>query len=148
MVKLIPDAAISWRFTSVQATLLLGIVSSIQSDLLPLLEPIFTPEQWRLVLPAWALLILVLRHIAQPSLEAERAQLELTQADKHPGVAFDPRGQDVDAAVEGMAQALYKASGLPKPWASVSPESKDRWRTVATAALAHSQPATAAKGGA
>lgn len=70
--KLIPDARRSWRFTSVQATALLALVSSIQTELFPVLEPLFTPEQWRYVLPAWTVLIFVLRHIAQPSLHQEQ----------------------------------------------------------------------------
>jgi hypothetical protein len=148
MFKLIPDAKISWRFSSVQATLLLGIVSSIQAELFPVLEPLFSPEQWRYVLPLWTVLIYILRNIAQPALEPERQQLELDKAEMQTSPAFDARGQDVDGAIEGMAEALYAASGLAKPWANVSPESKERWRTVAAAALARNNPAKAAEGNA
>lgn len=150
MFKLIPDAKISWRFTSVQATALLAFVSSVQAELFPLLKPLFTAEQWGVVLPAWVLLILVLRHIAQPGLQRKREQLELDQLDAqdglHPEAAFDAQGQDVDGLVEGMAQALYAASGLPKLWANVSPESQERWRIVAAAALARNRPAQATEG--
>lgn len=147
--RLIPDWPLAWRFSSVQAAALLAALSAIQAEVLPLVQPLIPATQWPLVSGALALAIIILRLHAQPALEPERQQLELDQLDAQDGflvAEFDAQGQDVDGLVEGMAQALYAASGLPKDWAQVSPESQERWRSVATAALARNRPATASEG--
>jgi hypothetical protein len=145
-IKLIPDAKLSWRFWSTQATVLLGLVSSIQVELFPLLQPFFTPEQWRILLPVWTVIILVLRHIAQPALEPHRQQLDLDHAEATPPAALLADQLD-DEAIEHMAAVLYEAGGLSKPWADVSAESKHRWRLVARAAVKRAPPADESTGG-
>ena len=77
MLHLIPDAKLAWRFASVQAALLLTVLSAVQLELLPLIQPLVPPEQWPYVSAGIALLIIVLRVIPQPALETPRAQLEL-----------------------------------------------------------------------
>ena len=139
-MKLIPEARLAWRFGSVQGALVLAFLSAVQAEVLPLVAPLFAPEVWPWVSGVLALAIVVLRLAAQPALEPERQQLQMAQAAVQTTPAFDVRGQDVDGVIEGMAEALYSASGLTKPWAYVSPEFRERWRTVAAAALAHSRP--------
>jgi hypothetical protein len=141
-MRLIPDAALAWRFASVQAALLLTILTAVQADVVPMLQPLMDNATYLKVSAALSLLVIVLRVVAQPGLDRERQQLgmdsEAPPAQQRPG--FDARGADVEGLVEGMAQTLYKASGSSKPWPNVSPESKERWRTVAAAALAWSHP--------
>lgn len=68
MPKLIPDARHAWRFGSVQAAVLLALLSGIQAEALPLLQPIFGPEVWPYISGGLALAIVVLRLVAQPEL--------------------------------------------------------------------------------
>jgi len=71
-MTLIPNANQALRFGSVQAALLLAVLSGVQADVLPLVQPLFSPELWPVVSGALALAIVVLRLLAQPGLEAER----------------------------------------------------------------------------
>lgn len=64
-MKLIPEWKISWRFTSVQLAALLAFLSMLQADVLPLVQPLFTPQQWPWVSGALALAIGVCRVIQQ-----------------------------------------------------------------------------------
>jgi hypothetical protein len=84
-MKLIPDARLAWRFDTVQAALLLGLLSAMQADLLPILKPLIPPDVWPLVSAFFALAIILLRVRAQPALEAEREQLALDALDSAAG---------------------------------------------------------------
>ena len=44
--ELIPDWRQALRFNSVQMALVLALLSSIQADVLPLLQPIFPAKWW------------------------------------------------------------------------------------------------------
>lgn len=71
-MRLIPDARLAWRFTSVQAAALLAFLSAIQAEVLPLVQPLFPPHVWPWVSGLLALAIVVLRLLPQPSLDAVR----------------------------------------------------------------------------
>lgn len=96
-MKLINDWSLSWKFLSVQAAALLVVLSAIQADVLPVMEPLFSSEMWSRVTGVLAVLILIARVIAQPSLEPERDQIALDdlerQMDADPGVAVKKDGQ-------------------------------------------------------
>ena len=77
-MTLIPNANQALKFGSVQAALLLAVLSGVQADVLPLVQPLFSPELWPVVSGALALAIVVLRLLAQPGLEAER-ELDATR---------------------------------------------------------------------
>lgn len=70
--QLIPDARLAWRFGSVQAAMLLALLSGLQAEVLPLVSPLFPAHVWPWVSGALALAIVLLRLVAQPALEAER----------------------------------------------------------------------------
>lgn len=75
-MKLIPDARLFWRFNTVQAAALLALLSAVQAELLPLVQPLVPAHWWPYVSAGVALLIIVLRIRAQPALEGERARQE------------------------------------------------------------------------
>lgn len=81
MPKLIPDWRLAWRFASVQAALLLALLSGLQAEVLPLVAPLFPEHSWPLVSGGLAMLVVVLRLLAQPDLEIPRAVLELDRLD-------------------------------------------------------------------
>lgn len=64
--QLIPGASRAWRLTSVWAAALLMLLSLVQADVLPLVQPLLPPEVWPWVSAGMALAIVVLRVIAQP----------------------------------------------------------------------------------
>lgn len=130
--QLIPDWPLAWRFSSVQAAILLAILSAVQAEVLPMVQPVIPEAHWPLVSGAMALAIIVLRLRAQPALEPEREQLQLDRDDASPA----PEAPSVDADVEAMAMHLYLSTSPRKDWTEVSPESKAKWRKVAMAALA------------
>jgi hypothetical protein len=66
--RLIADWRRAWRFSSVQAAVLLAFLSAVQADVLPLLQPLFSDRAWPLVSGGLGLLIVVVRLLAQPSL--------------------------------------------------------------------------------
>lgn len=92
MLKIIPDARHAWRFGSVQAALLLALLSGIQADALPLLQPIFGPEVWPYISGGLALAVVVLRLTQQPDLYALRA------ADAQAAYAADLAAFELEAA--------------------------------------------------
>lgn len=73
-MKLIPDARLAWRFDTVQAAALLALLSAVQLELLPLVQPLVPLQWWPYVSGAVALAIILLRVRQQPALDAERAQ--------------------------------------------------------------------------
>jgi hypothetical protein len=97
-MKLINDWSLSWKFLSVQAAALLVFLSVIQADVLPVIQPLFSPEVWSWVTGFIAVLIVIARVIAQPGLEPERDQIALDeldelekQMDTDPGVPVSSR---------------------------------------------------------
>lgn len=162
-IRLIPDARLAWRFASVQAALLLTVLSAIQLEVLPVIQPLVPPDKWPYVSAGLSLLIIVLRVVPQPALETERALLGIDKADAlplsvHAGAGADEAAQAhvddrVDARVEAMAMALYQATCPARAWTKVSPQSQYKWRLVAQAALqnnatlAQSVPTAAGTGG-
>ena len=67
-MKLVDDWRHALRFNSVQLALLLAFLSSVQADVLPLLQPIFPQKWWPLITAGLALAIVLLRLRMQPSL--------------------------------------------------------------------------------
>lgn len=78
-MKLIPDWRLAWKFLSVQAAVLLALLSGIQGDVLPLVAPIFPAHLWPYISGGIALSIVVLRLVSQDGLAVERAQISLDQ---------------------------------------------------------------------
>lgn len=64
-MKLIPDWRLAWKFLSVQAAVLLALLSGIQGEVLPLFAPLFPDHVWPWVSGGLALMIVVLRLVAQ-----------------------------------------------------------------------------------
>jgi hypothetical protein len=59
------DTPQPWRLWSVRATLLYLLLSAVQTDVLPLVQPLVPPEHWPWVSGGFALAILVLRLVKQ-----------------------------------------------------------------------------------
>lgn len=76
--NLIPDWKRAWRFLSVQAALLLALLSGLQAEVLPLVSPLFPAPVWPWVSGGLALVVVLLRLVAQPGLvpDSHRAMLE------------------------------------------------------------------------
>jgi len=91
---------------------------------------LFAAAQWSYILLAWLLVMIVMRHIAQPGLAAKRADLEVDASEASPVAGSDA----VDVMLEGKAQHLYRSTNPSKPWSQVSEASKAKWRQVAAAA--------------
>lgn len=146
-MRLIPDAALAWRFASVQAALLLTILTAVQADVVPMLQPLMDNAAYLKVSAVLSLLVIVLRVVAQPGLEPERQRLQ-HQQEHTAGVrsSLQPGPAAVDEEIERLAATLYEASGLSKAWEHVSPESKAKWRHVAAAAIKARTPAADAAG--
>jgi hypothetical protein len=125
MIKLIPDAAIAWRFASVQAALVLTILTAVQADVVPMLQPLMDQDTYLKVSALLSFLVIVLRVVAQPGLEPERQLLQLDKAESATLTIDD---------VEAWAMQLYAASSPSKPWDRVSEESRAKWLRVAAAA--------------
>lgn len=125
MIKLIPDARLAWRFASVQAALVLTILTAVQADVVPMLQPLMEQDTYLKVSALLSFLVIVLRVVAQPGLDLERQLLALDKAEQ----AALPTDQ-----VEVWAMHLYAASQPSKPWAQVSAESKAKWLKVGAAA--------------
>lgn len=62
-----------WRLTSVQAATLLALLSVLQAEVLPQLETAVPAKWWPWVTAGFAVAIVVLRLIAQPSLDTPPA---------------------------------------------------------------------------
>ena len=82
---LIPDWRLAWRFVSVQAALLLAFLSMAQSDVLPLLSPLFPVQVWPWVSGGFALVIVLLRLWVQPALADKREALNNEINNETPG---------------------------------------------------------------
>jgi hypothetical protein len=67
-MKLIPNASKALRMQSVQAAGVLAVLSAAQADLIPFVQPLVPAEYWPLVSGGFALLIGVVRLIAQPKI--------------------------------------------------------------------------------
>lgn len=70
-MKLIPQWRKSWRMSSVRLAAVLGILSAVQLELLPLIKPLVKPEAWPLITLVMAFLIIVFRNLAQPALHQD-----------------------------------------------------------------------------
>jgi len=75
-MKLIPDWRLAWRFLSVQAAALLAVLSAIQGELLPLVQPLVPSDLWPWVSVVLSMAIIALRILAQDSLEPARERIE------------------------------------------------------------------------
>jgi hypothetical protein len=84
-MKLIPDWKLAWRFLSVQAGVLLALLSGIQADVLPLITPLFPADKWPYVSGGLALAVVVLRLVAQDDLKAKRAEIALDRLEEQTG---------------------------------------------------------------
>lgn len=60
-MKLIPDWKRAWRFASVQAAVLLALLSFLQAQILPLFQFAFDPKVWPWVTAGFGSAIAVLR---------------------------------------------------------------------------------------
>jgi hypothetical protein len=78
--KLIPDWRLAWRFASVQAAVLLALLSGLQAEVLPLISPLFAVDVWPWVSGSLALAVVVLRLVSQDSLQIQREQVEWDEA--------------------------------------------------------------------
>lgn len=101
-MKLIPDWKLAWRFMSVQAAVLLALLSGIQGEVLPLVAPLFPADQWPYISGGIALAIVLLRLVSQDGLAVERKQLELDQ--------FEADLEKVD-----LRQVVPEPATLPLP---------------------------------
>jgi len=81
-MRLIPDWKLAWKFMSVQAGVLLALLSGIQADVLPLVTPLFPADKWPYVSGGLALAVVVLRLVAQDGLAVERAQISLDRLEE------------------------------------------------------------------
>lgn len=63
--RLIDDWHRAWSFLSVQAAALLAVLSAIQADMLPFIQPIVPPKYWPVVTAAFGVAITVLRILRQ-----------------------------------------------------------------------------------
>lgn len=76
-MKLIPDWRLAWKFLSVQAAMLLALLSGIQGEVLPLFAPLVPDRYWPWVSGGLALIIVVLRLVSQDHLEKDRELMGL-----------------------------------------------------------------------
>lgn len=65
-MKLIENASQAPRMLTIQATTVLAGLSAVQANLIPFVQPLVPAEYWPLVSGGFALLIGVVRLIAQP----------------------------------------------------------------------------------
>ena len=68
-MKLIENASQAPRMLTIQATTALAVLSAVQADWVPFLQPLVPAEYWPMVSGGFALLIGVVRLIAQPKLK-------------------------------------------------------------------------------
>ena len=73
--KLIPDWQLAWRFASVQAAVLLALLSGLQAEVLPLISPLFAVDVWPWVSGSLALAVVVLRLVSQDGVAIRREML-------------------------------------------------------------------------
>ncbi|MBN9477395.1 MAG: hypothetical protein ABS43_03695 [Bordetella sp. SCN 67-23] len=65
-MKLIDNWHRCWRLTSVQAAVVLALLSLIQAEVLPLFQFAISPRVWPWLTGCLGLVIVILRVIAQP----------------------------------------------------------------------------------
>lgn len=101
--NLIPDWKRAWRFASVQAAVLLALLSGLQAEVLPLVQPLFPAPVWPWVSGALALAVVVLRLVAQPGLKPDRPAM---------AEPFYENREDFqrDLNQQAMAEAFYKSN--------------------------------------
>lgn len=71
-MKLIPEIRQAWKLASIWAAVALAILSMVQADILPLLQPLVPEKWWPYITLAFAVLIVVCRVLLQPGLHLER----------------------------------------------------------------------------
>lgn len=64
-LRLIPEWRDCWRMSSWLTAVLLALLSMVQADVLPLVQPLVAPERWPWVSGGLALAIVVLRLVQQ-----------------------------------------------------------------------------------
>ena len=69
MPTLIADWRKAWRFLAIQASAVLTVLSAIQADMLPYIQPIFPAQYWPYVTAAFGITIVGLRILRQASLD-------------------------------------------------------------------------------
>jgi len=109
-MRLIPDWRLAWRFMSVQAALLLALLSGIQGEVLPLFAPLFPDHLWPYVSGGLALVIVLLRMVAQDDLGDARWQLELDAHEGRMGTAQ----MDVELPLPGPAAVAPQGPAMPR----------------------------------
>lgn len=62
-IEIIPEWRTSWKFSSVRVAALLALLSALQTDALPLLQPLVEPKTWNWIVAGIGLLIIVLRNV-------------------------------------------------------------------------------------
>lgn len=73
-IEIIPEWRTSWKFSSVRVAALLALLSALQTDALPLLQPLMSPQAWNWTVAVLGLLIIVLRNIKVILGQAEEEQ--------------------------------------------------------------------------
>lgn len=81
-MRLIPDWRLAWRFLSVQAAVVLALLSGLQAEVLPLAQPLIPPQYWPWVSGGLALVIVLLRLVKQDGLATERSVLSLDELER------------------------------------------------------------------
>ncbi len=73
-IEIIPEWRTSWKFSSVRVAALLALLSALQTDALPLLQPLVEPETWNWIVAGLGLLIILLRNVKLILGQAEEEQ--------------------------------------------------------------------------
>ncbi len=73
-IEIIPEWRTSWKFSSVRVAALLALLSALQTDALPLLQPLVEPESWNWIVAGLGLLIILLRNVKLILGQAEEEQ--------------------------------------------------------------------------
>lgn len=104
-IKLIPDWKLAWKFLSVQASVLLALLSGIQAEVLPLVSPLFPADKWPYISGGIALSIVVFRLISQDGLAVDRAQIALDRLEEK--AAEIPLDQEMPAPAAASDTESY-----------------------------------------
>lgn len=73
-IEIIPEWRTSWKFSSVRVAAALALLSALQTDALPLLQPLVQPKAWNWIVAGLGLLIIVLRNVKLILGQAEEEQ--------------------------------------------------------------------------
>jgi hypothetical protein len=73
-IEIIPEWRTSWKFSSVRVAAALALLSALQTDALPLLQPLVEPKTWNWIVAGLGLLIIVLRNVKLILGQAEEEQ--------------------------------------------------------------------------